>query len=301
MSEKRPPTSPLDNEASSKKHRDREMSAGQSPEVDRQRGTGGTCAGSPSVAGAGAGAGARGGAGSAGTGVDLSEATIARIVEAVSERVKSDLNKEINVLRGKVFKLTTDLTQKDQLINKLTEDIVNLEDRNNEVEKRLEEIEMYSRRNSVRMHGIPELEPTEDNDGNTVRESTDNIIVKICEEIGANVFHDNIDRSHRVGRKSTEGPRPILCKFTSHKHKLAILRLKKKLEDVDTKRLFGADKIYVNEDLTKQRASVAKEARSLKKQKAIADTWTKDGVIFIKTNQNNIVRVTRFENLPIRN
>ena len=317
MSEnKRPPSSPLDDDTASKKLRD-EMDIGQSPVVGRPAvvrvggtgGTGGTGTASGGVAVVGAGAcgdgspvgvahsGLPGSGPGSSSSVDLSDATIARIVEAVSNRVRNDLSKEINVLKGKVIKLSADLELKQETISRMREEIELLQHRGDEAEARLEEIESYGRRNSVRIHGIPEPVGNAD-EGSDSRESTDNIIVKLCEEIGADVFHENIDRSHRVGRKG-DYIRPILCKFTSHKHKLSLLRMKKKLEDIDTKSLFNAEKVYVNEDLTKQRAQVAKVARSMKKAKKISDTWTKDGVIFLKPNSNNIMRVTKMRDLSM--
>ena len=48
--------------------------------------------------------------------------------------------------------------------------------------------------------------------------------------------------------------------------------------------------IYLNEDLTRKRYQVARQARALKKDKKIDDTWTYDGKIFVKLN-DGITRV----------
>lgn len=225
--------------------------------------------------------------GGAGAGGSLTDATIAQIVEAVSIRVKSDLSKDLGALRGEIVRLRAELTKKDQVIAEMQKEVQDLHERQRVTEDRLDETEQYSRRNSVRIHGIPE-----DKD-----ENTDNIVIKLCEQIGADVFVDSLDRSHRVGRKG-DYSRPILCKFTSHKFKLALLTKKKRIADIDTQKHFSANKIFVNEDLTKQRSTVAREARLLKKHNKISDTWTRDGVIFVKTLSGSIDRITNMRGLP---
>ena len=133
-----------------------------------------------------------------------------------------------------------------------------------------DEAQMYSRRSSVRIFNIPEEKD----------ESTDDIVCRLGEAIGADIFYDDIDRSHRIGRQDKDKPRPIICKFLSYQSKLALMQRKKKLKTLDVKKVFKTDSIYINEDLTKERARLAKTARDLKKSGKILDTWTRDGVIF---------------------
>ena len=226
--------------------------------------------------------------GGRGAGVELSESSLARLVEAVSARVRADLAAEMGVLRGEVVRLRAEMVKRDAVIGDLRDQLHDLHQRLDEADAKTEENAQYSRRNSVRIHGVPEMQG----------ELTDNIVVRIGETIGADIFPEMIDRSHRVGRESDDFDRPIICKFTSHKHKLALLTKKKKLKDVDVQDIFGADAIFLNEDLTKQRAQLAKHARALKKKKLIADTWTRDGVIFVKSHNGNINRHTTMKDLP---
>ena len=254
---KRPPTSPLDSDGEFKKLCERDVNGG-----------------------------ANGGGGDSGREL-LSDVTIMKIVDAVSSRVKADMAKELSTMRGEVVRLRAEIAKKDEMLADLRECLQDTITRQEKIERRQDEAEQYSRRNCVRIHGIPE---TDD-------ENTDNIIVKLCGEIGADIFQDNIDRSHRVGRRSEKYDRPILCKFTSHKSKLSLLRRKKKLKDIDVGKLFGARTIFVNEDLTKQRAEVASRARALKRDKEITDCWTTDGIIFVKALSGSITRVTTMSGL----
>ena len=87
------------------------------------------------------------------------------------------------------------LQRRDAEVNTCKERIGRLEDK-------IDHLEMYSRRSSIRINGIPESDD----------ENTDNIVLKLSESITTDIFQDNIDRSHRVGRKG-DFCRPIIVKF----------------------------------------------------------------------------------------
>ena len=44
------------------------------------------------------------------------------------------------------------------------------------------------------------------------------------------------------------------------------------------------ERIYINEHLTAKNASIFKEARKLVKAKRLKSTWSKNGVIYIRTD-----------------
>ena len=226
--------------------------------------------------------------GEEGGNLNVNDAIIARIVEAVSARVRSDLLKEMGVMSGEIVSLKTKLNKSEQTISAMKDELKVMRDEIQNVQDKQDDAEQYSRRNCVRVHGIPEVEG----------ENTDSIVIKIGEEVGADIFSDSIDRSHRVGRKG-DYSRPIICKFTSHKTKLALLKAKKRLAEINTEKLFNAKKVFVNEDLSQQRAMIATKARSLKKDKRISDTWTRDGVIFIRTLSGTVERVTTLRGLNL--
>ena len=82
-------------------------------------------------------------------------------------------------------------------------------------------------------------------------------------------------RSHRVGRRAEDRstPRDIIVRFTTHNTKSSVMRSARKQKGTH---------VSINEDLTKTRATIAWEARTLKRERKISDTWTRDGVIFVK-------------------
>ena len=68
--------------------------------------------------------------------------------------------------------------------------------------------EQYSRRNCLLVHGIEE----------TNDENKDDLVLKsIYEKLGVDITENEIDRSHRIGRKKDgQRPRPIIVKLTRY-------------------------------------------------------------------------------------
>ena len=196
------------------------------------------------------------------------------LFEEMTVKLTAELKKEVQVLKGENHVLKNQIQKRDTEIKVCKQHI-------DQLEMKVDHLEMYSRRSSIRINGVPENN----------EENTDNIVVKISECIGVDIFQDHIDRSHRVGRKGDYN-RPIIVKFHGHRQKVSLLKAKRKLKEIDTVKLFGATRIFLNEDLTKERAAVAAEARKMKKEGRIADTWTRDGIIFIKTRDGSLRRIT---------
>jgi len=157
-------------------------------------------------------------------------------------------------------------------ITSLSDKIKILESEKTAVDDRLDEAEQYSRRSCLRISGIPE----------TPEENTDDLIIKLAQACGTQLTLSDIDRSHRVRPKhtrssSTSRPNVIIVKFVSYRSRSSFLRGKSKLKE-------SADYrgVFINEDLTRQRADLLHNARLLVKNKTILSAWSYDGRIFIK-------------------
>ena len=84
----------------------------------------------------------------------------------------------------------------------------------------------------------------------------------------------NIAACHTIPQKQNKRP-TIIIKFVNRKHKIEVLKLTKKLKGTG---------VYVNEHLTKRNAEIARQARLLKKERRIQDTWTRNCKVFIRLN-----------------
>ena len=120
-------------------------------------------------------------------------------------------------------------------------------------------LEQYSRRNCALLHGVPERKD----------EKTDNLFIKtIADHLGVGVKARDIDRSHRIGAKRTNGTaRPIIVKFARYNVRARVFKEKRK---------FKGTKLMLTESLTKRRVSLLNEARD---RFGKENVWSSDGEI----------------------
>ena len=152
-------------------------------------------------------------------------------------------------------------------------EIKELKERTLKLETKLDEMEQYGRRNSVRISGVAE---------------NINITSFVQEKLNIDISN-HTDRYHPVGKPRQDGkPRPLLLKLTSHAVKTAIMQKRSQLRGTGC---------YINEDLTRLRNEIAYNCRLQKKGKKIKDTWTRDGCIFVKLTNDHIKRIATYSEL----
>ena len=159
---------------------------------------------------------------------------------------------------------------------RLTRENIALKKRVSTLEAQMDASEQYSRRNSLRISGIPE----------TVNEDTDQVVLHVAETVGVNILPSEIDRSHRLGKPGNRQTRDILVKFTTYR---ARERVMKNRRDLKTSELKG---VFVNEDLTKIRSKLLFEARKCAKTKHLLGAWSSDGRILVKDKKGTVTVVT---------
>ena len=211
----------------------------------------------------------------------LSDSTV---IQKLQEAVCEPLRKE-------VVDLKKSMQEKDAKI-------ASLEKRVSYLELQVDDLEQYSRRNSLRISGISESE-NEDVSKKVIDLVNDTL--KVTPALTA----DQIDRVHRTGRHSAEKTRPILVKFTNYGARNQVIRSRGKLRDRNQNvQDQGHQKqtVFINEDLTKYRAELLYHARQCKKDKTIDDCWSWDGKILIKDKASKIIQVRSVEELmKVRN
>ena len=166
-------------------------------------------------------------------------------------------------------------TQRD--VRDLLPRIEQLEAENSKLKIRLEEeamarkqfdddLEQYTRRNTLELHGVPLSR----------NENTNHIAIDICKRIGLNVSFRDLDRSHRNGRGNRRKNLPpvILVKFVSHDLKESVYENRHLLRDIP-----GMRNIFINENLTATRRKLFARVRS-----SLPDfhCWTYDGKIRLR-------------------
>ena len=155
--------------------------------------------------------------------------------------------------------------------------------------------------------GLPE------NDDGTLEEK----LIKLCNvhlELDPPISPVDIEVTHRLGRppqmtqedqEASEGssiptpkPRPVIMKLASRRTKTAIMSERKKLKDNPYQCTNGSTAaVFIGDDLTQRRANLAYQARQLKNNKLIHDTWITNCKIVVKDNYNRISLIQSDEDI----
>ncbi|XP_071086617.1 uncharacterized protein [Haliotis cracherodii] len=147
-----------------------------------------------------------------------------------------------------------------------------------ELNKRTDDLEQYSRRNSIRISGVEE----------TRDENVEDVVMDVLKDVHPSINVSNIDRCHRVGKKNSGTKRQIIVKFVSYWDRNKVMRNRKLLKHTK-------QSVYLNEDLSHYRSKLFKKTRDLKRQKKIHATWTYDGRIHVCEQQEEATRDIEYE------
>ena len=132
------------------------------------------------------------------------------------------MTESLDALLKKIDELETEIKNKAEKIQLLENRVEILEEEKEFQGKEIDDLEQYSRRNCLLLHGVVE----------TNAECTDDIIIKTCaEELGIDVKLEDLDRSHRLGKvkRNYNKPRPIIVKFARYAVRKKAFSNKKKL------------------------------------------------------------------------
>jgi len=136
------------------------------------------------------------------------------------------------------------------------------------LERRIEELEQYSRRTCLSIANVPE----------SSSENTDDIILDIAKDMKINLKREEISRSHRIPtRNKNKKVKDIVVRFTTYNKRRTFYDAKSKLKNSETHK-----NVYVNEHLTQQRKELSWICRKYVKGEKLMGTWTRDGRVAVK-------------------
>lgn len=190
------------------------------------------------------------------------------IKEAVTDATKS--------LTGEIANLKSQNNLLQNENSNLRKSVKELNVKVNRVELLADSNEQYSRRNSLRIAGIPTVEG----------ESTDAKVIELANDMGVNISESDIDRSHRVG-PFRRGQRALIVKFTSYRARQKLFAIRKDLRKSDKHR-----DVFINEDITSRRSKLLFSARQLVRERRLRAAYTSDGKIFVKDNDGEKHHIT---------
>ncbi|XP_041464605.1 uncharacterized protein LOC121415465 [Lytechinus variegatus] len=200
------------------------------------------------------------------------------IMEALDSKF-DELIKRLDTQDGSILELHNRINNIESSLANLQKRHQKCEERNKWLEKQLNDQEQYSRRNCVRLFGVPEKE----------NENTNQRVCEIAQQqLGVDLHLQDIDRSHRVPRRTDPAsnerreikPRAIIIKLTSYQHRQKLLQNRRKLKST---------KMSLHEDLTKTNRSLLWEAMNASKVQGsnILAAWSTNGRIIVSVKTNN--------------
>ena len=120
---------------------------------------------------------------------------------AVRDAVRSEMQKmrdQLDIAESKIMDLEVTVKGKDKIITDLQAQVERQSDTISTLKEKANEAEQYSRRNCVRLYGIPEVK--------SAKENTDSVVLILAQKkLGVALSkREDIDRSHRVGPPSKD-------------------------------------------------------------------------------------------------
>ncbi len=190
------------------------------------------------------------------------DSTVSKIAEALTSsqdlisKLANDITPEVtNSLDSALVhdvKLAIDACEKLNKQHDKLEETIRAQD------AKIDNLEQYSRRNCLLIHGIAE---SDDED------TTDKAIGVIADKVGVSIAKTDVDRSHRLRRRTDlngKKPRPIVLKLVAYTKRAQIFRAKKQLKGTG---------LLITESLTNARMLLL---RATREHPNVRNSWTTD-------------------------
>lgn len=202
------------------------------------------------------------------------------MAQSVADIITSSLNDRMTSIESENKMLHEQVTQ-------LTARVNELELHNQTTTRNLDTAEQYSRRACLRISGMSE----------TAEESTDQIVLNIAR--ACHVLLSEIDRFHRVytrrppaASNTKTRPADIIVKFVSYRSRAAFFKGKTELKSNPTYK-----GVSINDDLTRPRAELLRNARSLVRNNKLNSAWSYDGRIYVRCTNGSRRLITTQDDL----
>lgn len=188
------------------------------------------------------------------------------LLQAHIDKSLAKFSKAIDINTGDIHDLNVRQDSNDEKLQKMASELNSLRDANVDYAMKVNDLEQYTRRNSLRVYGIPS---TDDED------TTDTLLELFRNKLQVTLSTDDIDRSHRIGKPVDGKSRALIVKFVRHDDQNRVLRARRKLK---------GSKVVIKEDLT---ATNLKLLSATASHDEVDKAWSWDGRIFCKKTDDS--------------
>ena len=199
------------------------------------------------------------------------------LVPALFEKFDSIANRIVNELKEENTKLKVEVDTLKKRLNDQHGKIVDLQNQSRfmkiEYESDVNRLDQYSRRSNIELAGIPD---------NVEEDVLEEKVIDILKEIDIKVAPNEIEACHRLFQpRGVKGPRRTIVRFVNRKKCELIMSNKKKMKNINKKKLGLTDNIYVNYSLCRDYRRIWNYARKLYGDGVIARFWVSNGTVKI--------------------
>jgi len=200
-----------------------------------------------------------------------------KIFEVKIEKLEArlfDFEKENDALKSELKKHKREI---ERVEDEAKQSVVDLEQTILLQGERINDLDQYSRRNNVVITGIKE-----DKNTTETAEKTAEIVVNTLKDkmndLQLNV--NDIDISHRMGRKQVDYKRPIIVRFLQRTKRDTLMRRRKDLKETG---------VFINEDLSRMNKMVLNSAkRQLSENESV---WAFNGNLYHRSSDHAVNRI----------
>ena len=188
------------------------------------------------------------------------------------EKQLEDLTDLVKFMSSKFDEYEKERLEREARIVELESKVVSLSNTVEKLEYTADKMERYSRRNSILIHGLPEVKG----------EDTDSLVIEtVKEKMGSDISSAHIDRTHRIGAppKQSGKVRPVIVKFVQYNDRRKIYT---------NKNLLKGTKVSITESPTVRRVAKLKEP---KEKFGFKNVWSNEGKTIYKDNGDDKTKI----------
>lgn len=223
---------------------------------------------------------------------DLIEAlSDTRVAEALARALSPYITKSIDEY------VSRKLDNLESQLETLKRENVELRSRSSIQDKRIEELDSYSRADNLIVRGLPERSSAERATGGLVMDSSitnadthqsvENTFISFCsEKLNITVNSSDISVAHRLKPSSNDSVRPLIVRFTNRRVRNLVFMAKKKLKDTQR----DGNRVFISEHLTKNASELFFQARKMVREKRIHSAWTQNCKVYVKFSADPTAR-----------
>ena len=203
-----------------------------------------------------------------------------------AQQFQSEQYESLRLQVGNVLRINTELKDENEQLLKRIRDV---EKKDLQRQKALDDLEQYGRRSMIEISGIPRSQ----------NENCEALIIEVGKKIGVEIEEKDIEVSHRNSAKQDAA---IITKFASRKVSDKFLEKNAKIK---AKKLKAADlgfeqqsdagrRLFINESLTQRNKNLLRLTKLKKNELDYKFVWTRNGNIFVRKNETAPIKKINF-------